>query len=106
VTSPTARSLAHLRADGWHAEVVEQTVRAPGRTFKRDLWGFVDILCLRDGERLAVQTTSGTNVAARIRKIADSPLLPLVRSAGIAIHVHGWRRNAAGKWVLRIEDVS
>jgi hypothetical protein len=104
--TPTARSLAYLREQGWHAEVVEMTIRAPGRTFKRDLWGWCDILCVGpDGALLAVQTTSATNVAARVRKIGDSPLLPLVRAAGVAIHVHGWaKRNS--RWTLRIEDVS
>jgi hypothetical protein len=104
--TPTARSLAYLRAEGWHAEVVEMTIRAPGRTFKRDLWGFVDIIAIREADVLAVQTTSATNVAARVRKITESPLLPLVRAAGVAIHVHGWRKVPNGRWSLRIEDVS
>ena len=106
MTSPTARSLALLRADGWHAEVVEQNVRIPGRTFKRDLWGFTDILALRGGDILAVQTTSATNVAARIRKITDSPLLAAVRAANIMVHVHGWRKRPDGTWHVRVEDLT
>ena len=106
MSSPTARSLALLRADGWYAEVTEQNVRIPGRTFKRDLFGFVDILALRGPDILAVQTTSAANVAARMTKIADSPLVAAVRSAGIQIHVHGWRRGRDGKWVVRVEDLS
>jgi hypothetical protein len=39
---------------------------------------------------LAVQVTSRSNVSARVRKITDSPLLPLVREAGIRVLVQGW----------------
>jgi hypothetical protein len=100
--TPTARSLAYLREQGWHAEVVEMTIRAPGRTFKRDLWGFVDIIAIREADVLAVQTTSATNVAARVRKITESPLVGLVREAGFRIEVWGWRRDGR----LRVVDLS
>jgi hypothetical protein len=88
--SPTARSLAHLRDQGYHAEVVEQTKRVPGKVWKIDLWNFIDILAIRRGEVLGVQVTSRSNVSARVKKINDSPLLPLVREAGIRVLVHGW----------------
>jgi hypothetical protein len=29
-----------------------------------------------------------------------------VREAGIRVEVHGWRKNAKKKWVLRVEDIS
>jgi hypothetical protein len=76
------------------------------------LWGFADILAIRRGEVLAVQTTTSSNMAARVRKIADSPLLPKVREANVRVIVHGWaarvvkRGERAREWVLRVEDVS
>ena len=82
--------MAHLREEGYHVEVVEQNKRAGIKVWKSDLWGWADLLCLRRGEVLAVQVTSHSNVAARVRKISDSPLLPVVREAGIRIVVHGW----------------
>ena len=88
--SPTARSLAHLRDQGYHVEIVEQNKRAGIKCWKVDLWGFIDILAIRRGEVLGVQVTSRSNVAARVKKITDSPLLPLVREAGIRVLVHGW----------------
>jgi len=88
--TPTARSMAHLREAGYHVEVVEQNKRAGIKVWKSDLWGWADLLCLRRGEVLAVQVTSATNVSSRVRKITDSPLLPLVREAGIRVVVHGW----------------
>ena len=102
--TPTQRTLAKLRADGWTTAIVEHW-NAHARV-RQDLFGFIDILALRDGETLAVQATSGSNVAARVAKIAESKTAPIVRKAGWRIEVWGWRKNAAGKHVLRVEDVS
>jgi hypothetical protein len=88
--SPTVRSLAHLRDQGYHVEIVEQNKRAGIKVWKQDLWGWADLLCVRRGEVLAVQVTSRSNVSSRVKKITDSPLLPLVREAGIRVLVHGW----------------
>jgi hypothetical protein len=102
--SPTQRSLAALKADGWLAAVVEKW--NPHARIRQDLFGFVDILAVRDGETLGVQACAGSSVSARIKKIADSELAPQVRRAGWRLEVWGWRKNAAGKWVCRVEDVS
>ena len=104
MSSPTQRSLAHLRDGGWLAQVVERW--NPHARVRNDLFGFIDILAIRDGQTLGVQATSGTNVAARVRKIAESEHVGAVRAAGWRLEVHGWRKNAAGRWVLRVEDVS
>jgi hypothetical protein len=105
MTSPTQRSLALLRSEGWTAQVVEQTIRGPGITFKRDLWGIGDILCLRDGETLLVQTTSGSHFTDRLAKIGDCEHLPEIRKAGWRIELHGWRK-LKGRWACRREDCS
>ncbi len=103
-TSPTQLTLRHLREQGWTAEVVEHWI--PGANIRRDLYGFVDVLAVRGPDTLAVQTTSHTNVSARIRKIADSPTIAAVREAGWCVHVHGWRK-VKGRWLLwRDEDIS
>jgi len=104
VSSPTQRSLAHLREQGYTAAVVERW-NSHAR-IRQDLFGFIDILALRDGETLGVQATSGSNVSARVAKIAEHELVGAVRAAGWRVEVHGWRKNAAGRWVLRVEDVS
>ena len=103
MTSPTQRSLEKLRADGWRAEVVERWI--PGANIRKDLWGWVDILALRDGVTLAVQTTSAANVSARVRKITDSESVADVRKAGWAICVHGWRKVGRA-WTCREVDLS
>jgi hypothetical protein len=102
--SPTARSLDHLRKAGYLAGVVEKWIPAVKR--RQDLFGFIDILAVRDGEVLGVQATSDSHVANRATKIAEHDNVGAVRKAGIKIHVHGWRKNAAGRWTLRIVDCS
>jgi len=102
--TPTARSMAHLRALHWTVGVVEQ--RIPNTNITRDLFGFIDLIAIRGDETLAVQVTSGSNMSARERKITEHANLPAVRAAGWRIHVHGWRKNSAGAWTLREIDLS
>jgi hypothetical protein len=102
--SPTQRTLREMRLRGYHAEVTEHW---NGFMHKRkDMWGFCDVICLGDGEIIAVQTTSATNVAARINKIAEHENTPAVRKAGIRILVHGWKKGKNGRYTLREVDVS
>lgn len=104
MSSPTQRSLKVLRQRGYMAEVVEKWI--PHIRRRRDLYGFIDVLAIRDGEILGVQATSGSNVASRVAKIADHQNVGAVRKAGIRIHVHGWRKNSSRRWVLREVDCS
>ena len=103
-TSPTGRSLANIRERGYKPWVVEYW-----NAFSRkrvDLFGIFDILAVGNGETLAVQTTSGSNVSARVKKIAASEYIGFCRDSGWRIEVHGWRLNTKKRWVLRIVDVS
>ena len=106
--TPTQRTLAELRKRGYLAEVVEKwnPYGRDGFGSRKDLFGFIEVLALRDDETLAVQTTSASNVSARVKKIADADALSAVRKAGWYVVVHGWRKNAKGRWVLREVDVS
>lgn len=104
MSSPTQRSLAYLRSEGWLAWVTEHW--CPFSRRRKDLWNVCDILCLRGEEILAVQTTSGSNVSARVRKIAESEHIGAIRQAGIAVRVHGWTRGKNGRYTLREVDCS
>ncbi len=109
-TSPTKRTLDHMRKQGYLCDVVEKTIRTPTTQFKRDLFGFVDVLCLRDDEIVAVQATSdnGGNVSSRIKKIESDELaekVAAVRKAGIRIVVQGWRKKGH-RWQVREVDLS
>lgn len=102
-TSPTQRSLKLLREKGYTVAVVEHWNSFVNKRF--DLFGFIDLLALKDGETLAVQTTSYSNVSARINKIADHENVAAVRKAGWSIHVHGWHK--VGRfWQVREVDLS
>lgn len=102
--TPTQRSLKYLRDDGWRCAVVERW--NPHARVRQDLFGVIDILAIRDWETLAVQVTSGSGVSARVKKIADAEATPAIRAAGWRFEVHGWRKNAKGRYVLRTVDVS
>lgn len=96
--SPTARSLAHLRAEGAIAEVVER--RIPRSHVTRDLFGFIDVVALEiDGKGLlGVQVTTVAHQANRIAKVMAEPRARLWLEAGNAIAVHGWaKRGPRGK---------
>jgi len=82
------RSLSLLREQGWTCGIVEKfNVFAKIRI---DLFGFVDILCLREGKMLAVQTTTATHLEERKNKILANPNYPLLKSTGCGIELHGW----------------
>jgi hypothetical protein len=102
--SPTQRSLAEMRKRGYTAQVVERWNAFA--KIRQDLFGFIDVLCVGNGETVGVQCTSGSNVSSRIKKIAESDDMPTIRKAGWRILVHGWRKDAKGRWVLREVDCS
>jgi hypothetical protein len=102
--SPTTRTLALLREQGYTVAVVEKW--NPHARIRQDLFGFIDILAIKRGETLAVQATAA-GVSARLKKITESELLPKVREAGWTIQIWGWTKSAkTGKYVLRIIDIS
>jgi hypothetical protein len=102
--TPTQRSKKHLESQGYRVAVVEKW--NPHASIRQDLWGCIDIIAIRENETLAVQTTSGSNVSARVKKIADAEATPDMRKAGWRIHVHGWTKGANNRYRLREVDVS
>jgi hypothetical protein len=96
-TSPTQRSLKWLRQRGFTAAITERW--NPHAKLRQDLFGFIDIVALSSiCGIVAVQTTSGPNMAARISKIRDLLAAKVWLDAGGMIIVHGWRKvGARGK---------
>lgn len=104
VSSPTQRSLKVLRDRGY--PLVQVVERWNGFARKRvDLFGIVDVIAVGD-DIVAVQTTSGSNMAARIKKITDHESLPVLRKANIRMLVHGWTKRPNGRYELREVDLS
>lgn len=108
--TPTQRSLALLRERGYLVAIVEKFVRFPPPGHRVDLWGFVDLLAVKAGEVLGVQVTSGAHVSERLKKIAASPHIATVLSAGVKVVVHGWAkkgpRGKMKKWECREEPLT
>ena len=106
-TSPTQRSLALLRARGWTVAVVERW--NAHAMIRQDLYGFADLLAHKPGEGImAVQVTSGSNLAARRSKIQAEPRAASWLAAGGLIAIHGWRkvgpRGKVKRWEAREEN--
>jgi hypothetical protein len=103
VTSPTQRTLQHLREAGYPlVQVVERW--NPYARVRQDLFGIIDVVAV-GADIVGVQTTSASNFAAHLKKITDSEALPVLRKAGVRVLLHGWRKRK-GRWVLRELDVS
>jgi hypothetical protein len=97
-TSPTQRSLKHWREQGYLCAVVEHW--NPHVRIRQDLYGFIDVLAIKGEDIIGVQACVGGDVSKRIAKITEHANYAQVIAA-MRIVVHGWRKNAAGRWVLR-----
>src|SRR5258708_4321439 len=97
MVSPTARTLAHLRASGFLADVCERYI-APIRR-KRDLFGFADVLAVRRGISgvLAIQCTTRGHVQDRLIRAKSRRELAVWLAAGNAFEVWGWVQRQ-GRW--------
>lgn len=84
--SPMARTIDHFRALGYTVDVTERRVGP----VSKDLFGFVDALAIKRDETIALQATSASNVASRVKKITEHELVGAVREAGWRILVVGW----------------
>lgn len=109
-TTPTTRTLAHLRKIGYTAGVTEKwNMHARVR---QDLFGFVDLVYLADSAIVAVQTTSGSNHAARRTKILGIDAARKWLASGGRIEVWSWRAKkikrggVAVKYEPRIEPIT
>lgn len=95
--SLTPRSVEHMRKYGWTCEVVEHYNSFVKRKF--DLFGFIDVLCVRGDKVVGVQATSWDEVNRRIEKITSHDNYDLIKR-GIPVIVHGWKK-VAGRWICK-----
>lgn len=103
VSSPTTRTLALLRKQGYTAGVVEKW--NSHAKIRQDLFGILDIVAVGNGETIGVQCTSYPNVSARVNKIEASEAISELRKAGWRILVHGWRKPKH-RWEVREVELS
>ena len=104
-----SRALADLRKEGYTAQVVEH--RVPVVNILRDLFGGIDIVAIRAGDKVrGIQVTSGGNHAARVTKLREEPRLRTwIETGHTSLQVWSYaRRGARGKrkaWELRVSEL-
>lgn len=106
-TSPTARTLAKLRKDGYQAGVVEKWI--PQTKRRLDLFGGIDIIAVGFDSIIGIQCTTVTNQAKRIAKLLAEPQLAVWRRNGGRLQVWGWaKKGKAGKrkfWECTVTEI-
>ena len=90
--TPSALSVELLKQRGYIVQKVEYW--NPFARRRIDLFGCIDIVAIKHGEILGVQTTSWANVSSRLNKIHESKEMLMWVKAGGQIEVHGWKGSA------------
>jgi hypothetical protein len=107
MNSPTQRTLALLRAQGWTCAVVERWNQYAG--IRQDVFGFGDILAYHEREHSIAlfQACAGASHANRLAKLMAEPRVQGWLQAGGRVAVISWRKaGARGQrktWTERIE---
>ena len=100
MSSPTQRTLAMLRKQNITCQVVERW--NPYARVRQDLFGIIDILGISGDYTIGIQTTSASNVSARVKKAKDNEALALWLShPHRKFLVHGWRQSRTRRWKCR-----
>ncbi len=97
MSSPTQRSKAYAESLGYQVAIVERWNQ--WAKVRQDLYGFIDLLCLKEGSCLiAIQATSTGNMNSRIAKIKTLPASWKWITSGNRLEVWGWAlRGKKGK---------
>ena len=103
-TSPTQRSKAHYEKLGYVVAIIEHW--NPFAMIRQDMFGIIDLVVIGGSQTIGVQTTSYSNVPARVNKITASPMTRLLRDCNWQLVVHGWKKGKDGKWMVREVDLS
>lgn len=116
MSSPTIRTIAKMKKEGYIIGVVERFIKMGRFGMRKDLFGFIDLIACRPEESgtVGVQTTSGSNFSAHIHKILDNEEIRLNAvtwvSSGNRILLHGWRKvGPRGKrklWECREQELT
>lgn len=106
--TPTKRTLDALRKEGWLVAVVERW--NPHAKIRQDLFGFIDVLAIRDGVTLAVQACAGSGHSKRREKILAEPRAAAWCRGDRFLEIWSWsQRGERGKrkvWTPRIEPIT
>ena len=116
--SATQRTLRALRDQGMLVDIAEKwTVnpKHPAGGFRKDLFGFIDLICLDPGRGIVAIQSCGQSFKAHIDKILDSECTENViewLKCGGHLQVWGWRKvklkrgGKAMRWKPRIREIT
>jgi len=108
--TPTTRTIAKLRADGWLADIVERRERYK----TEDCFGCYDVLGFRrtladdpiaagnNAESILVQCTDATNFSKRVAKCRANENTARLLACGVRCEVWGWRDDKAEPRIERL----
>ena len=91
--SPTELSLDYLRKKGYSVAITEHW--NPFGKVRQDLFGIIDLVAIKAGEVgvLGIQTTSKSNISARVAKAKNNKDLLVWYKAGNNFIIHGWEKG-------------
>jgi hypothetical protein len=90
------RTVALFEERGYQCDIVESYNAFTKR--KKDLFNLFDILAIGQGETVAIQLTSKSNMSTRIRKISESSILPELLRSNWRVLVIGWFKKPNGRY--------
>lgn len=108
MSSPTERTLAWLRKNGFTAGVVERRNPKMLRV-THDYLGIIDLIAVGEGHTIGVQATSAANVGSRVNKVIESDNCAAWIKGNNRLLVVGWSkkgpRGAVKRWTPTIREI-
>ena len=101
--SPTQRSLKYLRDQGYSVWIVEHWNSFA--RIRQDLFGCIDLLAIGNGDSLAIQTTTASNMSARKHKILENQYYPEMVQSNWKVHLHGWVK-VGNRWEVKVVELN
>lgn len=89
----TEMTLKKLKKDGYGCGIVERFIPRAGFGFRKDLFGIIDIIAIKEGEIIGVQSC-GATYAEHFEKITVTERENAINwlKAGGKLHLYAWRK--------------
>ena len=116
--TPTQRTLRELRRQGRIVDVCERWIvnpARPGGGFRKDLFGFIDLIVLDPEQGIVAIQSCGKSFKAHLDKILDSEVTEYVREWLLckgSLELWGWRKvklkrgGKAMRWRPRVKQIT
>ena len=107
--TPTQRTLKALRNQGRICDVVERFVHTGKVGFRRDLFHFIDIICIDPVDGIIGVQSCGQAFSEHVKKMTANDVLPLWLKFA-KVELIGWRKvvlrrgGSAVRWTPRVMD--